>query len=383
MMQNRLKDRDRGGYTSDRYRPHDNYTNAFNMLAQIGLAEKEVTNSRHNAAIQAANAYTARKEQEFKRDSWLTESKLELNKYYAGTESTMRDRAHSMIDSSMKDYEDELLMKFKKEMEHLETKYGGPDGVPPEKRKEIEDRYNAQYGDKKKEVINTVNSHFAQTIESIRDSAKRDTDAFNMFDSDFSLPKFNFGEDNQDFIKAPKTMLDFIKKYHLRESIRDSAKRDTDAFNMFDSDFSLPKFNFGEDNQDFIKAPKTMLDFIKKYHLRENNDNPVENQLGAVGSTNDSVVADYDDLNNQKNTLIQKEVVEVEPSINLSLNNNTEDGNPIKYHPNTNVLRTPTPPHVERNPFWQNYKGSHQGFQKLGKKLARFFSTKFNRGGDI
>ena len=348
MMQNRLKDRDRGGYTTDRYRPHDNYTNAFNMLAQIGLAEKEVTNSRHNAAIQAANAYTARKEQEFKRDSWLTESKLELNKYYAGTESTMRDRAHSMIDSSMKDYEDELLMKFKKEMEHLETQHGGPDGVPPAKRKEIENRYNAQYGEKKKEVINTVNSHFAQTIE----------------------------------------------------SIRDSAKRDTDAFNMFDPDFSLPKFDFGEDNQDFIKAPKTMLDFIEKYYLRENNDNSVENQLDAVGSTNDSGVADYNDLNNQKNTLvvrnknvwdkkmkkypkIQKEVVEVEPSIKLSLNNNTEDGTPTKYHPNTNVLWTLTPPHVERNPFWQNYEGSHQGFQKLGKKLARFFSTKFNRGGDI
>ena len=54
-MQNRLKDRDRGGYTSDRYRPHDNYTNAFNMLAQIGLAEKEVTNSMRNAVTQAAN----------------------------------------------------------------------------------------------------------------------------------------------------------------------------------------------------------------------------------------------------------------------------------------------------------------------------------------
>lgn len=116
-MQNRLKDRDRGGYTSDRYRPHDNYTNAFNMLAQIGLAEKEVTNSMRNAVTQAANVKALQDRLKFDVSSQSAKLKQSALDYNTGLQMKYKDFIQTYMDSN----ED----KRKKEIEEwIETNWG-------------------------------------------------------------------------------------------------------------------------------------------------------------------------------------------------------------------------------------------------------------------
>ena len=99
-MQNRLKDRDRGGYTSDRYRPHDNYTNAFNMLAQIGLAEKEVTNSMRNAVTQAANVKALQDRLKFDVSSYRAKLKQSELDYSTGQKMKYENFIQTYMDSN-------------------------------------------------------------------------------------------------------------------------------------------------------------------------------------------------------------------------------------------------------------------------------------------
>lgn len=330
MIQNRLKDRDRGGYTSDRYRPHDNYTNAFNMLAQIGLAEKEVTNSRHNAATQAANAYTARKEQEFKRDSWVTDKKLKLSNEYRGEHAALKEQAMSTLDSRMTSFRTDHLEKFLNEVDKLKTHYGEGSNDFTIGLNTLIDDFNNEYTEKYKTEVNQVNEEYSGVMNDLIKYADTDSNVFDLLGSKWNPPSSGYGK----------------KKNLILEPIENI----------------IAKYNSFSKNNDLDNT---------------------EVQQNAIPPY--AAATKEDDLNNQKNSLVtinpkiwdemmQEEQVGLE-SHEDTLDQNLELTSP-QYHPNiTNLLITQTPTQVEKNPFWQHYDGpSHKGFQNLGKKLAKFFT---------
>lgn len=211
MMQNRLKDRDRGGYATDRYRSHDNYTNAFNMLAQIGLAEKEVTNSRHNAVTQAANAYTARKEQEFKRDSWIAQEKFNLNNYQAGQYNLIREKAESTVASRMEDFEAYEIKNFKQEVDAIEKEYKNNPDKMQEERDKVRKKYDARHAQHRMEVIANVNQEFEQILIDMGKYADANANVFNMFNEKFDVPMF---DDTKKLIQIPADMKKLVRKHY-------------------------------------------------------------------------------------------------------------------------------------------------------------------------
>jgi hypothetical protein len=186
MMQNRLKDRDRGGYTSDRYRPHDNYTNAFNMLAQIGLAEKEVTNSMRNAVTQAANVKALQDRLKFDVSSYS--AKLKQSALDFSTSQQMN--YENLIQTYMDDNEENRKEKMKKWAKENQDKYkNDPDGFKEAFNEEREKVYKTDknIAEKRYEVIlESIKSHSDATQENIKE-----------FDDVFSLyPNNSNGLDN-------------------------------------------------------------------------------------------------------------------------------------------------------------------------------------------
>lgn len=169
-MQNRLKDRDRGGYTSDRYRPHDNYTNAFNMLAQIGLAEKEVTNSMRNAVTQAANVKALQDRLKFDVSSYRAKLKQSALDYKAGQQMKYEELIQAYMDSK----ED----KRKKEIEEwIEANWGeyednNDDGFEKalnDHIKEVYDMDMAAAKEQYKAIFNIIDSHSNDTQKNIEE----------------------------------------------------------------------------------------------------------------------------------------------------------------------------------------------------------------------
>lgn len=167
-MQNRLKDRDRGGYTSDRYRPHDNYTNAFNMLAQIGLAEKEVTNSMRNAVTQAANVKALQDRLKFDVSSYSAKLKLSALDYSAGQQMMYKN----LIQTYMDDNEDKRKEEIKKWAEENQNNYeNNSDFIKAVKKKgkEVYEMDIATAEKKYEKILNIINSHSDDTQKYIKD----------------------------------------------------------------------------------------------------------------------------------------------------------------------------------------------------------------------
>jgi len=176
MMQNRLKDRDRGGYTSDRYRPHDNYTNAFNMLAQIGLAEKEVTNSMRNAVTQAANVKALQDRLKFDVSSYRAKLKQSELDYSTAQQMEYENLIQTYMDSN----EEKRIEKIKKWAEDNENNY-----------KNNEDAFKEEFNRKVNEYKKEDRAAAEKIYKPISDIIKNHSDAtqkyIEEFDNVFSL----------------------------------------------------------------------------------------------------------------------------------------------------------------------------------------------------
>lgn len=177
MMQNRLKDRDRGGYTSDRYRPHDNYTNAFNMLAQIGLAEKEVTNSMRNAVTQAANVKALQDRLKFDVSSYSAKLKQSALDYRAGLQMKYQDLIKTYMDSNAEKRKE----KVKKWVKDNQGKY----------KDNEEDKFKEALKEHSKKVYeedkNTAEKIYKAILGSIESHSKDTQKYIEEFDDVFSF----------------------------------------------------------------------------------------------------------------------------------------------------------------------------------------------------
>ena len=204
MMQNRLKDNNRGGYVDDKYRSHDNFTNAFNMLAQIGLAEKGLTNQGYEAVNQASNAYTARKEQEFKKDSWIADKKLKLSNEYRGEKALRQEQARTALDSRMTSFQTDHLEAFTKAMESLKASYGGntDDEDYIVGKNTIIEEFNDEYTAKYREELNLVNEEYSGVMDDLIKYADTDAEVFNMLDTTWTPPSTGY-EDKKNLVLEP------------------------------------------------------------------------------------------------------------------------------------------------------------------------------------
>jgi len=196
MMQNRLKDRDRGGYTSDRYRPHDNYTNAFNMLAQIGLAEKEVTNSMRNAVTQAANVKALQDRLKFDVSSYSAKLKQSALDYNTGQQMMYENLIQTYIESK----EDERRKKLEKWAKDNENNYKN-------NKKDFEKAFNAKVDEYKKTDIEAAKKQYEKISNLIDSYSKAMQKHIEEFDDVFSLYPNN----------SDKAILDSINS-HLNDT---------------------------------------------------------------------------------------------------------------------------------------------------------------------
>lgn len=186
MMQNRLKDRDRGGYTSDRYRPHDNYTNAFNMLAQIGLAEKEVTNSMRNAITQAANVKALQDRLKFDVSSYSAKLKQLALDYNIGLQMEYKKLIQTYMDSKA----EERKEKIKKWAEDNQNNYAGDDAA----KKALNDFKEKVY----KEDMDAAEKRYKAISDSIKNYSDATKENIEEFDDVLSFySNYSNGLDNE------------------------------------------------------------------------------------------------------------------------------------------------------------------------------------------
>ena len=241
MMQNRLKDNNRGGYVDDKYRSHDNFTNAFNMLAQIGLAEKGLTNQGYEAVNQASNAYTARKEQEFKKDSWIADKKLGLSNDYRGQYISLKEKALSALDSRMTNFQTDHLEAFTKAMESLKDYYGG-DTDNEEYivgKNTIIDEFNNEYTAKYREELDLVNEEYSGVMDDLIKYADTDAEVFDMLDTTWTPPSAGYG-DKKNLVLEPIDGI--INKYgSFRKNSDLNSTGDKQSENSTNEDTALPQ----------------------------------------------------------------------------------------------------------------------------------------------
>ncbi|HOQ79627.1 MAG TPA: hypothetical protein PLH63_01045, partial [Candidatus Cloacimonadota bacterium] len=172
----RLKDRDRGGYTSDRYRPHDNYTNAFNMLAQIGLAEKEVTNSMRNAVTQAANVKALQDRLKFDVSSYSAKLKQSALDYNTGLQMEYKNLIQTYIESKA----DERRKKLEKWARDNENNYKN-------NKKDFEKAFNAKVDEYKKTDIEAAEKQYEKILNLIDSHSKAMQKHIEEFDDVFGF----------------------------------------------------------------------------------------------------------------------------------------------------------------------------------------------------
>ena len=288
-MQNRLKDRDRGGYTSDRYRPHDNYTNAFNMLAQIGLAEKEVTNSMHNAVTQAANVKALQDRLKFDVSSQSAKLKQSALDYNTGLQMKYKDFIQTYMDSN----ED----KRKKEIEEwIETNWG-------EYKDDDDDGFKKALNDHIKEVYDMDMAAAKEQYKPIFDIITNHSDDTQEYIEEFERNVFSLYPNNSDAEDLEEISEEDHKTnvFNFHSNNPDVPDNKIPARKIIGSSIIKTNAIIGEFFKKFENSLKTLTNVLDKNPVRKITES-------SITRTNDIIGKFFKKFENSLKTSLAKEV---------------------------------------------------------------------------
>jgi hypothetical protein len=377
------------------------------MLAQIGLAEKEVTNSMRNAVTQAANVKALQDRLKFDVSSQSAKLKQSALDYNTGLQMKYKDFIQTYMDSN----EDKRKKEIEEWIEDNWSEYDddNDDGFKKALNDHIKEVYDMDMAAAKKRykaISDIIESHSDDTQKYIKEfDDANGVFSFHPNNSDVVDNKSSFWNADVFSLYSNKAILDSINNHSNKTQEYTKGLDYAKAFNFYSNNSD----DLDNNNSDVVDNKSSFWN-ANAFSLYPSNSDGLDNKIKKL--TEDSQGNHYNNsafikaFNEHKEEVYDKDMAaakEKDKAIKRlrsildsveSLSNKTQEytkefnANPFGFHPNKAILDSinnhsnKTQKYIGEFDYASVWKIIGPSIMKTNAIIGEFFKNLFSKGGE-